>query len=107
VQVSTQAKRRRPRLSSELVRIHELRLGEADITCMHGFRVTTPRRTVLDLLHSPAAFGHVEQIACRLLTRSIEGGWEELADRLRHHRRPQRRIALARLLTIHPLSNHQ
>lgn len=96
LRASVPAKRRYTGIDTEMLRVSELRLSESDVTPLGRFAVTTPLRTVLDLLHDPDGFGPVERIACRLLVHRI-GGWAAVAARIEAHRRPYRTAALRRL----------
>ena len=97
IEVSVRIGGRRRAPNSEWLRIYELRYAETDIHRFGDFGVTTPLRTVLDVLHRDAALATAERVACRLLVSLIEGGPATVLKRLTEHRRPGRRMALERL----------
>lgn len=95
LQVTVRAKRRRRRPDTEWLRVYELRYAEEDTHRFGDFQVTTPLRTTLDLLYAEG-FGRSERVACRLLSRAVDGGASSVLAELRARRRPHRRAALER-----------
>ena len=81
-------------------RRYELRLGQADIETLGEFGVTTPLRTILDLLHANATFGLAEQSACRNLMSLANIDTDEVNDLLFGLRRPHVRLARARFREV-------
>lgn len=101
LQVTARSGRRSYGVDSEWLRVYELRYTEADTHRFGEFGVTTPLRTVIDMLHGDAPFTAVERIACRLLCCGwVEGGTATIASSLHAHQRPRRRLAFARLSSL-------
>ena len=99
LQVSARAHRRRDAQNTEWLRIYELRYTEADTKRFGDFSVTTPLRTVLDLLYDDG-FGRAERIACRLLISLMADGRAAVSTHLDTHQRPRRRLARQRLAAL-------
>lgn len=76
----------------------ELRLSPEDRVKLGMFCVTSPLRTVIDLLHDPDHFGLTERVAYRLLLPLIPGAKETVFLYLSTHRRPHARLARERAL---------
>lgn len=101
MQLSMKRGRRAPlQRASDGVRNYELRLAPADTVRFGVFEVTSPLRTVHDLLYDTERFARVERVACRLLFPLIKGGAHEVRQHLAAHRRPHRRLAQARLTVL-------
>lgn len=75
---------------------YELRISPADVVKFGEFGVTTPMRTILDLLHVNPSFGPRERSACRELLRISPVGAEDMSARLLALRRPHVRLARER-----------
>lgn len=82
------------------VRRYELRFSPNDTVRLGNFLVTTPLRTILDMLYEPNRFTENEQHACKRLLDSHEDHTEALQARLAQHKRPHRRLARQRLSEI-------
>ena len=102
LRISTGRRKRVIVTDTEPCRIAQMRLSDGDVSPLGEFRVTTPLRTMLDLLHDPERFGHAEEVACRLLSERVAGGWVAVAEHIDTHRRPFCRIARERLGRIAP-----
>lgn len=92
----------RSRADSVTVRTSEFRFAPGDVVQLGPCRVSTPARTILDLLYAPAPFGTAERVACRLLAHRVTGGLAAIQEHLHTHRRPYRREAVTRLASIFP-----
>jgi hypothetical protein len=75
---------------------YELRISEAEVARLGQFGVTTPLRTILDLLHLSPTFGEIEQHSCRELLSIAQISTEELSQLLITLRRPHIRLARER-----------
>lgn len=100
LQVSQLPGRRRPPEAVPGLRIYDLRGAGPESHDFGGLAVTTPPRTVLDLLYDPSGFGAREAIACRLLLRLTEDGGAEISRRIETHRRPHARLARERFAAL-------
>lgn len=89
--------RRAFRTASRIVELHEFQFVPGDLVPLDQALVTSPLRTVFDLLRSPADFTRTDHVACRLLLGRAPDGAERLHERLRSAGRPFRAQALARL----------
>lgn len=78
------------------VRLHEFAFDEGDIAEPGGHAVTTPSRTLYDLLRAPA-IGAVERLTCRVLIAFAPGTGADLSARLERRRLPCDSRILARL----------
>lgn len=99
LQVTARAHQRRDAQNTEWLRIYELRYTEADTRRFGEFSVTTPLRTVLDLLYDDD-FRRVERIAGRLLLPLIVDGRAAITAHLDAHQRPRRQLARQRLAAL-------
>ncbi|CAG7595955.1 hypothetical protein ACFPZL_05565 [Leucobacter soli] len=99
---STRDRRRNLRRETPQIRISELRLAPGDMHELGAFAVTTPLRTLLDLLYADTGFGKRERVACRLLALQIPGGWATARERVEARRRPYRTVARERLAALAP-----
>lgn len=88
---------RAPRSSSPDSTVQQLLLVEGDVESVGNFAVTSPLRTVFDLLRSPQCFDVRHQVACRLLLLRTPEARESVHERLSIGGRPYRRLALERL----------
>ena len=79
--------------------MHEFQLAPGDVLLFGEFAVTSPARTVFDLLRSPDDFDLASRVACRLLFARHAGLSEAVRERLVDGGRPYRALALARLET--------
>lgn len=95
--VATVDGRRAPRHIGTDRTVRQLRLQEKDVVELGLVTVTTPLRTVFDLLRAPGEFGAPGRITCRILLSHIPAGGESLRERLARGGRPFRRVALDRL----------
>ena len=100
LRVSTKARRRVTLPATEQLRVAEARLAPEDSCRLGDFGVTTPLRTMLDLLHDPEDFGPAELVACRVLSQQVPNGWRSVSEHVTEHRRPYRRSAELRLAQI-------
>lgn len=89
---------RAPRAESTDYTIQQFALIEDDVEQLGDFAVTSPLRTVFDLLRAPQEFGVPHRVACRLLLIRATGGTEAVRERLAAGGRPYRKLALERLL---------
>lgn len=90
------------RADTVTVRTSELRIAPSEVIQLGPCRVSTPGRTILDLLYASEPFGVAERVACRLLARGVPGGLAGIQEHLRTHRRPYRSAAMIRLSSIFP-----
>lgn len=79
---------------------YELRLRTEDVSIIGEFGVTTPLRTILDLVYRPEPYGTIERDACRELYESAHVDAEEVHVRLTTQRRPHGRLARERFHEI-------
>lgn len=80
--------------------VREVRLSPDDTVFFGGLGVTTPLRTLYDLLHRPDAFGGADVVCCRLLSLQISE-WPEALHRALHEKRsPHRARARDRACAI-------
>lgn len=86
------------------VRRYELRLAPGDTVLLGAFHATSPKRTLLDLLHHPYTFGDEEREACRGLLGLLPEGAEQCAHEVEHTRRPYAKLARIRLRELLPHS---
>jgi len=100
VQVSTRVGPRGSIARTDDIDVLELRLDPADLQHFGSFTVTTPMRTILDLLYAPAEFGVRERAASRLLILNSPDCVHEVHDYVISHRRPGRRRAMSRLESL-------
>ena len=100
IQVSTRVGRRGVTAHNPELRVYEIRYTQADTHQFGKFRVSTPLRTIIDLLYDHAGFDKRERVACRLLTRLVPGGIDEVRMYLDTHPRPYRSRAHERLRAL-------
>lgn len=79
---------------------YELRLSPADVTMLGEFGVTTPKRTILDLLHLSASFGSDERNACRELLKPAAIDAKQMTDHLAELHRPHVKLARERFREV-------
>lgn len=92
---------RRPLTIPSNVLMREMRGSDADAVQLGEFSVTTPLRTVIDLLYRVEGFEKRDRIACRLLVQLIENGKDRIETHLREQRRPYRSLARARWHSVY------
>ncbi len=97
--IAKSAGRSRAHRASDAQR-YELRLSPADVAELGEFGVTTPLRTILDLLHLSPSFGPDERTACRELMTLAAVEEEELRQQLLSMRRPHVRLARERFREV-------
>lgn len=78
------------------VRMHQYQIREAQVSRVGGLAVTTPLRTVYDLLRA-TEFGRTERLACRTILVRLPTGREDLREFLSGTPRPYNRRVLQRL----------
>lgn len=81
-------------------RLREFRLREDDLERVGPYAVTTPARTVFDLLRDRESFTLTRQVACRLLLPRHRGGYSMLAARLSESGIADRAYMSRRLATL-------
>lgn len=86
---------RRP-VSPEVHR-YEFRLAPTDRVILGEFGVTSPRRTLLDLLHRPNHFDEMDRKACSNLLQLLAPTLENLVNEVASTRRPHAKLARTRL----------
>lgn len=77
--------------------LQQFRMGSGDVVELDGCMVTSPLRTLFDLLRSQGDADREHRVACRLLLARIPDARALIADRLVNGGRPYRVIALQRL----------
>ena len=82
------------------VELHRFTLSADEIEHFSQARVTSPLRTVCDLLRQPSGFGRAQQIACRLLMLRVPSGRSAVMAALEAGGRVHRRTALSRLAWV-------
>ena len=97
LQFTMHSARRAPRFNDELAEWHQFTFAEEDLVRFGHQYVTTPERTVFDLLHQQQAFASREIIACRLLLMHPSTQRERLRHTVLTERRPFCNIARTRL----------
>lgn len=100
IQVATRVGRRGITANNDHLRVYELRYTKADTHTFGHFRVSTPLRTIIDLLYEPTGLDLTERVACRLLMRTLSQGAEEVHTYLDAHPRPYRNRARERFLAL-------
>lgn len=83
---------RKPNYTTPDVLVRGLSIASHELEDFGGFSVTTPLRTICDLLRVRAELKTPEQVACRLLLRLVPNGREAVAEAL-ESRRPHRAVA--------------
>lgn len=78
-------------------RRYELRFAPGDISELGEFGVTSPTRTLLDLLHRPILFDESTRDACSNLLELIPHATEHTIHEVNRRRRPHVRLARERL----------
>ena len=97
IECSTHGRKRAPSFTSPGLTVYEHMLTSDDI-CRIGVQcVTTPTRTLCDLLRSASPHHITERVACRLLLARHPGGRAAVHTALNTGARRYRRIATARL----------
>lgn len=86
--------------TKDLIRIRQQRITREDIAVFDDLCVTTPFRTVLDLLYDPHDFDVVSQVACRLIMLKFPGVKVRVCRSVHESRHPQRPLARARLARV-------
>lgn len=79
---------------------YELRLNDRDISTFGELCVTTPQRTMLDLLYRPESYGAIERDACLKLFEVAGIDADETNAMLARRRRPHGRLARERFREI-------
>lgn len=79
--------------------LHQYRLGADEVVGVGAYPVTSPRRTLYDLLRG-AEFSHEHRIACRMLLAHAIGSRDVFISALPARRRPNERRILSRLREI-------
>lgn len=90
---------RRPESLADVV-VHELGCTAAETVRFGDFRVTSPIRTVYDLLYQRGPFTASRITACRLLLRLAPDGYSAVAAAVEARRRPYREEARSRLARL-------
>lgn len=78
-------------------RRYECRFAAGDTVKLGEFGVTSPRRTLIDLLHQPLPFDSSVSKVCRNLLHMIPDTIDQFAFEVGHARRPYVRLARTRL----------
>lgn len=84
------------------LRVRDLRFQRGELYAFGAVQVSTPLRTVSDMLRLIERFGVPERAACRLLLQLAPGGAQSLARDLAARPIPYRRRALERLESVSP-----
>ncbi|MGW9021473.1 hypothetical protein ACWGOE_08340 [Leucobacter chromiiresistens] len=100
LQCSTVGRKRPPARRAPGVAVHEHALAAADFARIGRESVTTPTRTLCDLLRSAGAFGVESRVACRILLAREPGGRRAVQAALDAGSSRHRRIATARLASL-------
>lgn len=82
------------------LRLREICLQTEDRAFLGDYAVTTPLRTLFDLLHQPQAFTTVDVVCCRLLAMRIPDGIDTLRELLNERRHAFRVRARERVSAI-------
>lgn len=82
----------------------EFRFTPGDTMKLGNFGITSPRRTLLDLIHRPDIFDASTHEACRNLLNLLRGTREQVVEEIESTRRPHARLARERL---HALLAHR
>lgn len=94
---ATQNGRRAEPVNRALVTLQQLRFHEGEIEQLGDHAVTSPLRTLLDLLRDPDPLPHEARVACRLLIPLVPGGEAAVEAHLSVGAHPYRKVALHRL----------
>lgn len=89
--------RRATRSPSPAFTLQQFRMQSGDVVQLDDFMVTSPLRTLFDLLRSSGDAGREHRVACRLLLARIPNARAQIQDRLLNGGRPYRVIAMDRL----------
>lgn len=82
------------------LRLREISLQTEDRTLLGDYAVTTPLRTLFDLLHQPQSFTTVDVVCCRLLSMRIPQGVDTLRQLLQARQHAYRVRARDRVSAI-------
>lgn len=85
-----------PGTASSGVVLHEYRISEHETVRVGGFLVTSPVRTIYDLLRAPR-FEAAERLACRVMLAYLVAGRSGFLDALPQRKRPFHDRVLRRL----------
>ncbi|MFV0433553.1 MAG: hypothetical protein ACK5LO_06220 [Leucobacter sp.] len=77
--------------------LHQFSYESDEIHSLGEFQLTTPLRTVADVLRIPGEFSRAHRVACRLLVQLIPGGTDAVRDRLTTVGPAYRAAAVSRL----------
>lgn len=80
---------------------HDLTFGDGETVRFGGVQVSTPLRTLYDLLRLRDEFEAPERVCGRLLLRLVPGGAAVVTERISTQPAPYRRRALERLTALH------
>lgn len=98
--LTLRAGRRAPVHDTPQVRFHEQPVQENEKRCFGQLAVTSPLRTLVDLLYAPSPHSREEQVACRLLYSRRSAIDHAALLKLRDHRRPHSVLARGRIETL-------
>jgi hypothetical protein len=84
-----------------MLRVHDLHFRTGEVIAFGKIRVSTPQRTLYDLLRLKSEFSAIERASCRLLLQLVPGGVATIIERISTHASPHRKRALARLAGLH------
>lgn len=79
------------------LRVRDIVFRPGDRLLLGAVQVSSPARTVYDLLRMRVEFTSIDRAACRLLLRLVHGGAGEVAEQLALRAAPNRNRALHRL----------
>lgn len=99
-QPSTRNGFRAGRSLMDVVYVRHQRITREDVAMFDDLGVTTPYRTVLDLLRDPERFDVPCQVACRLLFTRYQGIARQVVCTIQEARHPQRPISRERLAKL-------
>ena len=100
LQLSTAGGRRAGDRAGAGVSVHEFRCDPAEVVRFGRRSVTSPLRTVYDLLRLGRRFDAEARVACRLLLNASPDAREGVRARLDATRDPRRRLAISRLRSL-------
>ena len=83
------------------LRTHDLSFATGDVIRFGQVGVSSPARTLYDLLRMRNEFTASERACCRLLLRLVPGGTAAIVERISARVSPYRRRTLSRLSTLH------
>ncbi len=87
-------------------RIMQFSFREDEVAKLGHFLVTSPQRTLYDLLHQPHSLSELEREAARVLLGKLSDRGAALRAQLHNERRPYGKRASTRLATIMKTSSH-